>query len=72
MTHPVVKLLILVNDHFDLDVCIKGSEHDRHNAKPTFVVRKTLSSERMMGFHLVRISMTFSRISQRRFAFNSS
>ena len=40
--------------------------------KPTFVVRKTLSSERIKHFHPVRISMTFSGISQTRFAFNNS
>ena len=32
MRHPRVKLLILVNDSHDLDVCIKHSEHDRCNA----------------------------------------
>ena len=33
MRHPRVKLLILVNDRYDLDVCIKHSEHDKRNAK---------------------------------------
>ena len=33
-----------------------------------FVVRKTLSSERMIHFNPVSISMTFSRISQTSFA----
>ena len=33
MRHPRVDLLILVNDPYDLDVCIKDSEHDRRNAK---------------------------------------
>ena len=73
MRHPRVKLLILVYDAYDLDVCIKDSERDRRNTKKhAFVVRKTMSSERMMHFHPVRISMTFSRISQTKFAFNSS
>ena len=63
MRHPWVKLLLFIND----------SEHDKHNAKkPTFVVRKTLPSEWMMHFHPIRISMTFSRISQTRFTFDSS
>ena len=73
MRHSGIKLLIFVNDPYDLDVCIKYSEDDRRNAKkPTFVVRKTLSSERMKHFQPERMSMTFSRISQTIFALNSS
>ena len=46
MRHPRVKLLILVYDAYELNVCIKDSEHDRRNTKkPTFVVRKTMSLE---------------------------
>ena len=65
MRHSRVKLLILVNKPNDLDVCIKDSEHNRRNAKKTkkktktFVVRKTLSSERMMHFHPVRFQYFF-------------
>ena len=33
MRHPRFKLLILVNDSYNLDVCIKDLEHDRCNTK---------------------------------------
>lgn len=37
MRLPRVKVLILANDPYDLDACIKDSEHDRCNAKKTFI-----------------------------------
>ena len=37
MRRPRVKLLILVNDPYDLDVCIKDSEYGRRNAKKTYI-----------------------------------
>ena len=74
MRHPRVKLLILVNDPYDPDVCIKDSEHDRHNAKKALHLwhKKHCRSERMMHIRPARVSVTFSRINHTRFAFNSS
>ena len=73
MRHHRVKLLILVNDPYDLDLCIEDSEHHKHNVKKPYICeKKTLPSERLMHFHPERISMIFPRISQTRFPFNSS
>ena len=73
MRHRRVKLLILVNDPYDLDLCIEDSEHHKHNVKKPYICeKKALPSERLMHFHPVRISIIFPRISQTRFPFNSS
>ena len=40
MRHHRVKLLILVNDPYDLDLCIEDSEHHKHNVKQPYICEK--------------------------------
>ena len=40
MRHRRVKLLILVNDPYDLDLCIEDSEHHKHNVKKPYICEK--------------------------------
>ena len=71
MRHPRVKPqflpMIFMTWMFELKIQSMIGAMQKY---PILLVRK--ASERMMQFHPVRISMPFLRISQTRFAFNSS